>query len=258
MAVAMSEASKAHFSDHFSGVAAGYAAHRPKYPDELLDFLANACARRELAWDCGCGSGQLSVALASRFQHVVATDASEKQIAAATPHPSVEYRRAGAEASGLEKGSVDLCVAAQAAHWFDLETYYTEVWRVSRLGATVALVTYATPLIDEEVDRVIASFYWGPLDKHWPPERRHTEDGYRSLTFPFLEIEAPKLEIRMEWSLEQFLGYLETWSAILAMQKAEGRERIEGFRADLAHAWGPEGTVKTVHWPIGMRVGRVG
>jgi hypothetical protein len=62
----------------------------------------------------------------------------------------------------------------------------------------------------------------------------------------------------MEWGLAEFLGYLETWSAIIAMQKAEGRERIEVFRADLARAWGAEGTVKTVRWPIGMRVGRVG
>jgi hypothetical protein len=44
----------------------------------------------------------------------------------------------------------------------------------------------------------------------------------RPLTFPFLEIEAPTLEIRMDWTLEQFLGYIETWSAILAMQKAAG------------------------------------
>ena len=246
------------FQDLFSRHSGTYSQFRPTYPKALYDFLAGLAPARNTAWDAGTGNGQCAVALADHFQRVHASDPSPAQIDKARPHPRVTYAVGMAEASGLPPSSIDLITAAQAAHWFDLATYYAEVWRVSRLGGTIALVTYATPLIDEAVDRVIASFYWGPLDKHWPPERRHTEDGYRSLTFPFLEIEAPKLEIRMEWSLTEFLGYVETWSAILAMQKAEGRERIEGFRADLARAWGAEGTVKTVRWPIGMRVERFG
>src|SRR2546430_11413070 len=47
---------------------------------------------RRLAWDSGCGSGQLSVLLAGRFARVVATDASREQIALAAVHPKVEYQ----------------------------------------------------------------------------------------------------------------------------------------------------------------------
>ena len=71
------------FKDHFSTNNAGYAAHRPTYPPALVDFLANAAPGRELALDVGCGTGQLSMLLAERFDRVIATDASAQQLASA-------------------------------------------------------------------------------------------------------------------------------------------------------------------------------
>ena len=55
------------FRDLFSHDSAGYAAHRPTYPSELAEFLARASPARALAWEAGCGSGQLSLLLAERF-----------------------------------------------------------------------------------------------------------------------------------------------------------------------------------------------
>ncbi|HEY1906332.1 MAG TPA: class I SAM-dependent methyltransferase, partial [Myxococcaceae bacterium] len=122
------------FKDHFSGAARGYAVHRPVYPRAVAEALAERSPGRSLAWEAGCGSGQLSAVLGEVFERVVATDASAAQIAAATPHPRVQYVVAPAEHSGLPDGSVDCAVAAQAAHWFDLDAYYREVRRVARPG----------------------------------------------------------------------------------------------------------------------------
>jgi 2-polyprenyl-3-methyl-5-hydroxy-6-metoxy-1,4-benzoquinol methylase len=80
------------FKDHFSTRSAEYAAYRPTYPRALVDFLADAAPGTELALDCGCGTGQLSVLLAERFARVVATDASAKQIENAEPRQNLEYR----------------------------------------------------------------------------------------------------------------------------------------------------------------------
>ena len=77
------------FKDHFSRLAAQYAAFRPEYPPGLFDYLAQLCRERRVAWDCACGTGQASVALAGHFATVVATDASPQQLAAATPHSHV-------------------------------------------------------------------------------------------------------------------------------------------------------------------------
>ncbi len=130
------------FKDHFSEVAAAYAAHRPTYPAALVDLLARVAPARRLAWDAGCGSGQLSALLAGPFARVWATDASTEQLARATPHHKVTYSCAPAQASGLADGVVDLATAAQAAHWFDLPAYYAEVRRVARPGGIVALISY--------------------------------------------------------------------------------------------------------------------
>ena len=246
------------FKNHFSDRAAGYAARRPTYPAALVDFLAEVAPRRELAWDSGCGSGQLSVLLAGRFEQVIATDASAEQIAQARPHPNVRYAQAPAEASGLPAAVVDLAVAAQAAHWFDLARYYAEVRRVARRGAIIALATYATMSVDDDVDGVVKRFYSDVVGPYWPPERRHTEDGYRSLPFPFDELPAPELEMRADWALADVVGYVETWSAVRAMARATGRAPIPELRRDLARAWGPEATVRPVRWPLALRVGRLG
>jgi len=245
------------FKDHFSATAAAYAAHRPMYPPALADFLAETAARRELAWDGGCGSGQLSVLLADRFARVIASDASTEQVAHATPHPNVGYVVARAEAGVLADGTVDVAVAAQAAHWFDLPAYYAEVRRVGRRGGVVALVTYGLVRVDPRVDAVIDRFYSQVLGSYWPPERRHVEDGYRSLPFPFEEIGMPGLEMRANWTRSDLLGYVETWSAVWALERAVGSGPLEAFRRELGRAWGADAAVRPVRWTLSLRVGRL-
>ena len=59
---------------HFATVAREYANFRPGYPPELFVWLARMAPARDAVWDCGCGSGQASTALAEHFQVVHATD----------------------------------------------------------------------------------------------------------------------------------------------------------------------------------------
>ncbi len=245
------------FKDHFSEISAAYAAHRPSYPAAVVDFLARLAPAKRLAWDAGCGSGQLSVLLAGPFERVVATDASPEQIGRATPHPKVEYRCARAESSGLPERVADLATAAQAVHWFDLPAYYAEVRRVVRSGGIVALISYGVVTVNADLDAVIQPFYRNVLASYWPPERRHVDDGYRSLPFPFAELDAPAFEIRLEWPLLDLVGYVGTWSAVWALEQAKGEGPFATFRHELAHAWGPATAVRTVRWPLAFRVGRV-
>src|ERR1044071_1228434 len=85
------------FKDHFSDRAARYAEFRPRYPEALTEYLASLVSHPAIAWDVGCGSGQLSTQLGDRFERVIATDASAEQVARATPHPRVENLVAPAE-----------------------------------------------------------------------------------------------------------------------------------------------------------------
>ncbi|TZG25169.1 class I SAM-dependent methyltransferase [Sphingomonas montanisoli] len=245
------------FKDHFSGHAAAYATHRPTYPAALADWLAEQTPARETALDCGCGNGQLSILLADRFERVVATDASAQQIASAVAHPRVDYRVAPAEASRLPDASVDLITVAQAAHWFDLDTFYAEVLRVARPGAVLALITYVNVITDAPISAVVDRFYGPILDDYWQPERRHVEAGYQDLPFPFEEYDPPKLAIELDWNLAGLIGYIESWSATKAFERAGHGDRIEQFRRDVAAVWGNPNHTRHMHWPLLMRVGRV-
>jgi ubiquinone/menaquinone biosynthesis C-methylase UbiE len=245
------------FKDHFSSNPAGYAGFRPGYPGALFDWLARQCKARETAWDCATGSGQAAVALAERFQRVIATDASAAQVGQAQAHAGVEYRVAPAEASGLPDASVDLVSVAQAAHWFDLDAFYAEARRVLKPGGLVALWGYEKLRLEPALASVVGRFYHGDLDGFWPPERALVESGYRDLVLPFAEIAAPEFDMAADWTLDQLIGYFGTWSAVKNYRQTRGIDPLPTVRAALEPLWGSPGTPKNIQWPLFLRVGRV-
>src|SRR5512133_486639 len=143
------------FKDHFSQQAAGYAKFRPRYPQKLFDYLGSIAPSRQLAWDCGTGNGQAAVGLASVFDRVIATDASEKQIANAQPYGRVEYRVAPAENSGIQSAAADLIMVAQVLHWFDPDRFYAEARRVLKPDGMLAASAYNLLHIDPAIDEVL-------------------------------------------------------------------------------------------------------
>lgn len=238
------------FADHFSAVAKRYASYRPHYPPELAAALAARCERKALALDVGCGNGQLSVDLAEHFACVIATDPSQAQLDQAKARANIEYRCELAEASSLADASADLVVAAQAAHWFDWPRYVAEVARVARSGALVALVSYGPVEVDAAVDR-----YYADVRPYWPPERRHVDNGYRDLAWPWPAVDAPAIAMVETWTREELLGYVATWSATSALVKAGGGARYEALRAELEQTW-PGGDRRSVRWPLTIKLAR--
>jgi ubiquinone/menaquinone biosynthesis C-methylase UbiE len=250
---------KTPFKDHFSAVAANYAQYRPRYPRELFDYLRAIAPRTDRAWDCACGSGQATLELAERFAVVTATDASAGQIAEAPPHPRITYRVAPAEASGLPDQSADLVTVAQAVHWFDLDRFYAEARRVLAADGIIAVWSYgAHQLGIKAIDRLAGDFYHNVVGPYWPPERKHVEEGYRTIPFPFAEVPAPAFAMRTHWSLPQLLGYFRSWSATTRYLAACGQDPVEALEQKLRPPWGDPATVREITWPLAVRVGRTG
>jgi SAM-dependent methyltransferase len=246
-----------HPVDQFSVVAGAYVNRRPSYPDTLFTYLSSQCHRHELAWDCGAGSGQATLPLARSFRRVIGTDASPAMLAHAPQHPSIEYRVAPAESSGLESASADLVTVAQALHWFDIDGFYREVKRVLVPRGVLAVWTYSRQSLDHEtMDRILGHYYEEVVGPYWAPERRHVESGYASLPFPFPELAAPPLVMEQHWSLDELLGYVATWSATQRYRELTGMDPIEELRRRLLPLWGDAAASRRVQWPLSVRLGR--
>lgn len=245
------------FRDHFSGLAESYAEHRPRYPSELYTFLASLAPERELAWDCGTGNGQAATSLAEHFENVVATDASAEQIENAFPHPRVDYRVEPAESSSLSNSGVDLVTVGTAVHWFDFESFYAEVRRVGKPGAVIAVWTYHQPAIFDAIDAVVRNYYRETLDGYWPDRFQYLEHRYRTLPFPFDELEPPELFMKTEWGLDQMLGFILSWSGTHNFIEENGEQALEPIFDELQAAWGDPERVRTLQWPLYFRIGRL-
>jgi ubiquinone/menaquinone biosynthesis C-methylase UbiE len=245
------------FKDHFSRLAAQYSTFRPTYPQAMFDYLAAQCPVQRAAWDCACGGGQATLALADRFESVTGTDASAEQIANATPHPRVRYRVASADDSGLESASIDLVTVAQALHWLDLDPFYAEVRRVLRDAGVVAVWAYGIVQVEGAgIDQVLYVFYRQTLGPYWPPERRLVEQGYRAMEFPFAELVPPRFAMEVRWELSRFLGYLRTWSATARYVDAVGADPVLAVEKEMAPLWGDPRSPRKISWPLALRVGR--
>lgn len=243
------------FKDHFSGHAGSYARFRPGYPSDLYAWLAEATPARDLAWDVGTGNGQAARGLAEHFVRVVATDASAEQLRHALAPKNVTFRQALAERSGLDDATVDLVAVGQALHWFDLDSFYAEVHRVLRPRGLLAAWTYQLNVVTPAVDAEIRHFYEEVVGPWWPPERVHVERAYRDLAFPFVEREVPTFSLETQWTLDDYLDYIATWSAVRRYRLDRGDDPIPALRSRLTPSWGRPRQVRRVTWPLALRAG---
>lgn len=242
--------------DHFSARASDYARHRPDYPPELFEYLAQLCRVRRTAWDCATGNGQAAKQLGRHFGTVVASDASVQQLrhaVDATPH-RVACR---AEQVALRDASADLIVVAQALHWFAVPEFFAEVRRIARPGAIFAAWTYPLLELDAPVGDLVRDFSSRVVGPYWPPQRAHVDNGYRDIALPFEEVVAPSFGIRREWSLSDLIGYLGTWSSVRRYRERSGVDPLAALAPRLRTVWGNEQRLHSVRWSLPLRVARV-
>jgi hypothetical protein len=69
----------------------GYFKNRPRYPLELYKSIFENCSEYNIAWDCGCGNGQVSIDLVSKFNKIEASDINENQISNSYEHDKIHY-----------------------------------------------------------------------------------------------------------------------------------------------------------------------
>ena len=244
--------------DLFGDRADEYARHRPTYPEALFDFLERLAPAHQLAWDCGAGSGQTASSLARRFDRVLATDSSLRQLARTRTVGGMRLVAAAAETAPFRDRCADLVTVSAAIHWFDRPRFFAEVRRIARPGAIIAVWSYYHSRIEPAVDGVLERFADEVVGPFWTPGIQLNRHAYRDLDFPFERLPWPVLYAEGRMRLRDLFEYMRTWSASQAWERGHGTDPVEIVREDLAHAWGDPETERVVHWPLHGAIGRVG
>jgi ubiquinone/menaquinone biosynthesis C-methylase UbiE len=245
------------FKDHFSTQSSDYSKYRPDYLQELYDFILSEVKERNVAWDCGTGNGQAAVVLSQYFENVYATDPSAEQLKNAAQTNNIEYRVASAEHSTLPDNSVDLITVAQALHWFDFEKFYAEVNRVAKPNAVIAVWSYENCFVSDAIDKVFQYFYKDILGDYWAYERKHVENAYLDIPFPFSDVKEKVFYMKKQWNLKDFMGYLSTWSAVQKYIKTNENNPLELVAGDFEKTWENPLITREVSFPVTVKIGRV-
>ncbi|HIB36391.1 class I SAM-dependent methyltransferase [Mesonia sp.] len=240
--------------DNFSKDSHLYAKYRPTYPSALFTYIFSLLETKDHAWDCATGNGQVATQLAKEFQVVEATDISALQLEQAPKLAHIHYSIQAAEQTKFEKDQFDLITVAQAIHWFDFEKFYAEVNRTLKPNGILAVMGYGLLSISPEIDLIIHHFYNNIIGEYWDEERKYIEENYATIPFSFEEIKTPKFEITYEWTAENLLNYLYTWSAVKHYEKDKNESPLLLIQQQLKETWGAK--KRKVTFPVLLRVGK--
>jgi len=180
----------------FTDRAEDYARYRPSYPAAAFDAIVRE-ATEGLAADIGAGTGISARQLADRGITVIAVEPNAAMREAAAPHPRVEWRNGTAEDTGVETGSLDLVLCAQAFHWFRPHEAVREFHRILRPRGRLALIWNSRdvrdPLTRGYVDAIRAVHGEHPVERR--PFDSEVIDRDHSFTTPTLETFAHTQEL---------------------------------------------------------------
>ena len=146
-------------------IAQSYSRYRPAHPTQLLErifaFQQKHGVGTEVALDLCCGAGQSTFGLCSRFRRTIGVDISAEQITYAAEKASalglvgtgdynVELVVAPASKLPVDDESVDLMTCAVAWHWLDPDTVFSEIDRVLKRPAVLAVYSYWLPVLHQQ------------------------------------------------------------------------------------------------------------
>ncbi|CAF0855710.1 unnamed protein product [Adineta steineri] len=183
-----------------------YAVERRSYPNELYDtvlkYHTNTGGKLNQLLDVGCGPGNATRDLSIAFDHAVGADPSAEMIAAARSRggktrsgDDIKFEISLAEECSkineIGAETVDLLTVAMAAHWFNMDAFWTEAAKVLKPGGSVALWTlaslYCHPCTPNaaEVQRILFHLEREVLAPFELPSNRLSRDMYDKLVLPW-------------------------------------------------------------------------
>ena len=204
-------------TERFSSRVENYAKYRPGYPDSLLPFMRDGLGLTpdmEVA-DVGSGTGLLTNLFVENGNNTFAVEPNQPMREAGEDwlggRANFHSQDGRAEATGLPDNSVDMIVAGQAFHWFDIEQTRPEFARILRDEGYVGLIwnrrAKHTSFLREYVEL---------LEKYAPTYKdiieSHFESGRFKQFFAPESVKTKTLSNAQRMTLDAFKGRLESAS----------------------------------------------
>lgn len=126
-------------TQRFGNRADDYARYRPSYPPEIVTAILEGFPNASVA-DLGAGTGISARLLANAGAFVYAVEPNGAMRAAVPSSERIRAVDGTAEATTLERSSVDVVTAFQAYHWFEPPAVMREAARIAKPRARFAAV----------------------------------------------------------------------------------------------------------------------
>ncbi|TGB14639.1 class I SAM-dependent methyltransferase [Streptomyces sp. MZ04] len=226
-------------SSSFGAAAAAYAEHRPDYAQAAVRWAVEPAPGARVL-DLGAGTGKLTATLVELGADVVAVEPDPAMLTELRRAlPTVRALPGSAEAIPLPDASVDVVLAGNAMHWFDMAVAGPEIARVLAPGGILAGLWN---VMDDQVDwvaglaRVSGSAAIGPRDTpaDWRAETAEMHLPKTGVAARFgspEQAEFPHGQLRTADSLGATLA---TRAGMLVMPEQERAATLGRIRAFLA------------------------
>jgi SAM-dependent methyltransferase len=229
-------------ADSFGAAARAYNAHRPRYPDQLIDDLLMQNPKAVL--DVGAGTGIASEQLLARGANVLAVE-PDPRMADVARGKSVPIEIGTFESWDPAGRRFDLVVFGQSFHWVNPNIALPKVHRLLSNGGRLALMwNRLSPTHPTDSD--LAEIYRDYIDPSTPlfgsspslvDTERRIERMIAAIKASGFTVEQRKYPRCAHYSTEEWLDLAFTYSShlVLAVDKAPE------LRARLADRIGPKG-----------------
>jgi SAM-dependent methyltransferase len=259
-------------SNPFDSAEAYYAAYRPRYGDETIDYLRerfdlDASAR---VLDLGCGAGQLAVPLAAYVGEMVGMDPNEEMLR----HARRLAEEAGTENSRWVVGSdadlvthaddldpLRLTTMGRSFHWMNQTRTLERLYELTEPGGGVALLTdreWLTKGTDAWQAGVydLAVEYVDDVPDRADPETVEYDDPWDELLADhgFVDVETATFPVRREWDVDTIVGYVFSLSFCSPATFGDEKEAFEAALRAQLNGMGAEQFVQ--HSEVEMISGR--
>ena len=227
-------------SRSFNRVADLYDAHRPDYPEALVESVIALAGLRpgSRILEIGSGTGKATAPFARRGFSILCIEPGHNLAAVAArkfaDYPAVAFEAVPFEDWPERQGEFDLVMAAQAFHWVPKEIGYAKAARALKLGGHLALFWNRDPDLQGQIFSDLEQVYRerAPelFDTPTACEERENQRTLDDITASgcFGPVRMKKFPWSVRYDARQYLGLLNTYSDHLALPEATRASLFEG------------------------------